>query len=96
MLNRLHAKGGLKMPRGTARTHVLRATNPYSLAKDIHGIGFKTADQIAQKIGIPVDIRARAFLMLLVIYGLLAGEVIRLHLDDFDWKDELLSVTCSK
>ena len=29
--------------------------NPYSLAKDIHGIGFKTADQIAQKIGIPVD-----------------------------------------
>ena len=27
--------------------------NPYALAKDIHGIGFKTADQIAQKIGIP-------------------------------------------
>jgi exodeoxyribonuclease V alpha subunit len=30
-------------------------SNPYALAKDIHGIGFKTADQIAQKIGIPVD-----------------------------------------
>ena len=29
--------------------------DPYALAKDIHGIGFKTADQIAQKIGIPVD-----------------------------------------
>jgi exodeoxyribonuclease V alpha subunit len=29
--------------------------NPYTLAKDIHGIGFKTADQIARKIGIPVD-----------------------------------------
>ena len=29
--------------------------NPYTLAKDIHGIGFKTADQIAQKAGIPVD-----------------------------------------
>jgi exodeoxyribonuclease V alpha subunit len=29
--------------------------DPYCLAKDIHGIGFKTADQIARKIGIPVD-----------------------------------------
>ena len=29
--------------------------NPYALAKDIHGIGFKTADQIAAKIGIPHD-----------------------------------------
>ncbi len=29
--------------------------NPYGLARDIHGVGFKTADQIAQKIGIPFD-----------------------------------------
>ena len=35
-------------------------TDPYRLAKDIHGIGFKTADQIAQKIGIPVDSLIRA------------------------------------
>jgi exodeoxyribonuclease V alpha subunit len=34
--------------------------NPYTLAKDIHGIGFKTADQIAQKIGIPADSLLRA------------------------------------
>ena len=34
--------------------------NPYTLAKDIHGIGFKTADQIAQKIGIPHDSLMRA------------------------------------
>jgi len=36
--------------------------DPYRLARDIHGIGFKTADQIAQKIGIPHDslLRARA------------------------------------
>src|ERR1039457_1071952 len=34
--------------------------NPYALAKDVHGIGFKTADQIAQKIGIPVDSLIRA------------------------------------
>ena len=36
--------------------------NPYVLAKDIYGIGFATADQIAQKVGIPRDSinRARA------------------------------------
>jgi exodeoxyribonuclease V alpha subunit len=34
--------------------------NPYALAKDIHGIGFKTADQIAQKMGIPHDSLLRA------------------------------------
>ncbi len=35
-------------------------TNPYTLAQDIAGIGFKTADQIAQKVGIPVDSLVRA------------------------------------
>ncbi|MFZ4779793.1 MAG: AAA family ATPase, partial [Terrimicrobiaceae bacterium] len=35
-------------------------TDPYVLARDIHGIGFKTADQIAQKIGIPHDSILRA------------------------------------
>ena len=34
--------------------------NPYALAKDIHGIGFKTADQIALNIGIPRDSLIRA------------------------------------
>jgi exodeoxyribonuclease V alpha subunit len=34
--------------------------NPYSLAQDIQGIGFKTADQIAQKIGIAHDSILRA------------------------------------
>lgn len=36
--------------------------NPYCLARDIEGIGFKTADAIAQKLGISKDsfIRARA------------------------------------
>lgn len=36
--------------------------NPYRLAQDIRGIGFKTADQIAEKLGIPADspMRARA------------------------------------
>src|SRR5271167_1502133 len=34
--------------------------NPYVLAKDIYGIGFTTADQIAQKVGIPRDSLNRA------------------------------------
>ena len=34
--------------------------NPYTLAQDIHGIGFRTADQIAQKIGIPHNSLLRA------------------------------------
>ena len=29
--------------------------NPHTLAKDVYGIGFATADQIAQKVGIPKD-----------------------------------------
>src|SRR5271167_1175262 len=35
-------------------------SNPYMLAKDIYGIGFSTADQIAQKVGIPRDSLDRA------------------------------------
>lgn len=45
------------------------AQNPYQLAKDIHGIGFKTADGIAQRTGLAVDsperLRAGLFHLLL-------------------------------
>jgi exodeoxyribonuclease V alpha subunit len=34
--------------------------NPYRLALDIHGIGFKTADTFAQRLGIPRDAMIRA------------------------------------
>ena len=34
--------------------------NPYLLAKDIRGIGFKTADEVAKKLGISRDSRYRA------------------------------------
>jgi len=44
----------------------------------------------------PADIRDRPILMLLAIYGLRAGEVNRLRLEDFDWERELLTVTSSK
>jgi len=44
----------------------------------------------------PADIRDRAILMLLSVYGLRAGEVRRLLLDNFDWERELVTVTCLK
>jgi exodeoxyribonuclease V alpha subunit len=34
--------------------------NPYTLAKDIHGIGFQSADTVAEKLGIPRDSIVRA------------------------------------
>ena len=43
-----------------------------------------------------VEIRDRAILMLLAIYGLRAGEVCQLRLGDFDWERERLTVEGSK
>lgn len=39
---------------GDEAIQVLR-TDPYRLARDIYGIGFKTADKIAQNLGLPPD-----------------------------------------
>ena len=44
----------------------------------------------------PADIRDRALLMLLAVYGLRAGEVVGLRLEDFDWQREMLTVPHSK
>jgi exodeoxyribonuclease V alpha subunit len=33
--------------------------NPYQLEQDIYGVGFKTADRIAQNLGLPQDHPAR-------------------------------------
>ena len=44
----------------------------------------------------PVDRRDRAILMLFASFGLRAGEVAGLSLDDFDWENELLRVHCPK
>ena len=40
----------------------------------------------------PRDIRDRSMLMLFSIYGLRSGEVAKLHLEDFDWEREILTV----
>lgn len=42
------------------------------------------------------NIRARPMLMLLAIYGLRAGEVSRLRIEDFDWEHEVFRVISSK
>ncbi len=49
--------------------------NPYVLAQDIAGIGFKTADQIAEKLGIPHDslLRAQAGLRHVLLEATQAG-----------------------
>lgn len=44
----------------------------------------------------PHEIRARAILMLLITYGLRAGEVSGLQLGDLDWQQEMLRVRCPK
>lgn len=44
----------------------------------------------------PVDIRDRALLLLLAVYGLRAGEVAALRLEDFDWEREVLTVPHGK
>jgi exodeoxyribonuclease V alpha subunit len=43
---------------GDAALSVVRS-DPYRLARDIYGVGFKTADQIARSLGLPVDHPAR-------------------------------------
>ena len=40
----------------------------------------------------PADIRDRAILLILVIYGLRNSEVVQLRLDDFDWEHNILFV----
>lgn len=40
--------------------------------------------------------RDQAFLMLLSIYGLRAGEIVALRLEDFDWRNEVMHVRHSK
>ena len=40
----------------------------------------------------PADVRARAVLMVLITYGMRAGEVAGLRLDDLDWAEKRLQV----
>ena len=44
----------------------------------------------------PADIRDRAIIMLFAVYGLRAGEVAALRLDDIDWEQDRLTVPRAK
>lgn len=44
----------------------------------------------------PCQLRDRAILLLLAVYGLRSGEVRRLRLDDIDWKKDRFSIVRSK
>ncbi|MDE7324946.1 MAG: ATP-dependent RecD-like DNA helicase, partial [Lachnospiraceae bacterium] len=41
------------------KMHAILQENPYRLAEDIHGVGFKIADEIASKVGIAADSQYR-------------------------------------
>lgn len=58
---------------GDAAISIVRA-NPYQLATDIYGIGFKTADQIARETGVPADSALRIRAGLLFALETLANE----------------------
>ena len=58
-------------------------------------------DEVKQVLAItdgdqPVDIRDHALILILVVYGLRANEVVQLRLDDVDWERELITVRRSK
>jgi integrase len=44
----------------------------------------------------PIAIRARAILILLCFYGLRRSEIVRLEMNDFDWKNHIFTVRRAK
>ena len=46
--------------------------------------------------GHPRDVRNYAIVLLLAVYGMRVGEVIRLRLTDLDWERELVRLPCAK
>jgi exodeoxyribonuclease V alpha subunit len=61
---------------GAAAVDVVRE-NPYRLAEEVFGVGFRTADRIAQRIGIPADApqRLQAGLLFALTEASVAGHV---------------------
>ena len=65
---------------GMSVYHVLKE-NPYRLAEDVDGIGFKIADEIASKVGILVDsdYRIRSGIMYILLMALNEGNIYLLQ-----------------
>ena len=59
------------------RLYQVMKENPYQLAEDIHGIGFKMADEIAAKIGIRTDsdFRIRSGILYTLVLAAVEGHV---------------------
>lgn len=68
--------------------------NPYRLAEDIHGVGFKTADEIASRIGIHTDsdYRIRSGLLYTLLQSLQEGHTWLPKKILFERAEELLQV----
>jgi len=68
--------------------------DPYRLARELHGIGFKTADQIAANLGLPPDspVRARAAVEYLLAQASEQGHVYLPRLQLVAEGQELLSL----
>ena len=69
--------------------------NPYRLARDIRGIGFKTADQLAEKLGIPKTsmIRARAGLSYALLQAVEDGDCALPESDLIKLAEKLLEIS---
>jgi exodeoxyribonuclease V alpha subunit len=69
--------------------------NPYRLASDIRGIGFKTADQLAKSLGLPEDspLRARAGLQHSLLLAGQEGHCALLQTDLIQATHKLLNVS---
>jgi site-specific recombinase XerD len=62
----------------------------------LHPEAVQAVLEVARQDCSPIGRRDYAFLMLLATYGLRAGEIIALRLEDLDWKKEILHVRHSK
>lgn len=77
---------GIKAPRRYAMEK-LPSSPSWDTVKDI------IADKGSDK---PIDIRDRAMLLLLSVYGLRCSEVTKLKLKDIDWRAEMITLTRAK
>ena len=56
-----------------ARIRTVLETNPYQVAEDVQGVGFRTADEIARKLGVSADSEYRVRCGILYVLSTAAG-----------------------
>jgi integrase/recombinase XerD len=83
-------------PRGLAEA--IKGPRVFAQASLPSGPSWPDVQRLLASVGgdAPVQIRDRAILLLLAVYGFRSGEVGRLRLEDLDWERELLRVTRAK